>query len=146
MKKMILTLAIAVSSLGAIAADGEKEVSPKVLDAFKNEFATAKEVAWTVSEQYCKASFTYNNKHVFAFYSADGELLALTHYLSPNDLPLNLLNSLKKNYSDYWISDLFEVAKNDGTTYYVTLEDADMKIILKASSGNWTVHQKSKKA
>jgi len=155
MKKMILTLAIALSSLGAFAgnafgdtrtADGEENVSPRVLDAFKSEFTTAKEVAWTVSEQYYKAAFTYNNKHVFAYYNQDGELLALTHYLSPDDLPLALFNSLKKNYSEYWISDLFEVAKSDGTVYYVTVENADTKIILKASGNVWSSHQKIRKA
>lgn len=144
MKKMILTLAIALSTLSAFA--GEEDVNPKVLDAFKSEFTTAKEVDWTVSEEYYKAAFTYNNKRVFAYYNADGELLALTHYMSPNDLPLILLNSLKKNYSDYWISDLFEVAKPEGTVYYVTLEDAETKLVLKASGSGWTSHKKFKKA
>jgi Protein of unknown function (DUF2874). len=144
MKKMIMTLAIAVSTLTAFA--GEETVTPQVLNAFKNEFSTAKEVAWTVSSGYYKAAFTYNDKHVFAYYSTEGELLALTRYLSPDDLPLALLNTLKKNYSEYWISDLFEVAKNDGTNYYVTLEDADTKIVLKASGNTWVTHQKTKKA
>jgi hypothetical protein len=39
------------------------------------------------------------------------------------------------------------VAKTDGTTYYITLENADTKIVLKAADGNaWTFHQKTKKA
>lgn len=144
MKKMIITLAIAVSTLGAFA--GEENVSPKVLDAFKNEFNTAKEVEWTAGSNYYKAAFTYNDKHVFAYYNMDGELLGLTRYISPVDLPLNLQNSPKKSYTDYWISDLFEVAKNDGTGYYITLENADTKIILKASDGNeWSVYQKIRK-
>lgn len=144
MKKMIMTLAIAVSTLSAFA--GEETVTPQVLNAFKSEFSTAKEVAWTVSADYYKAAFTYNDKHVFAYYSTEGELLALTRYLSPDDLPLALLNNLKKNYSEYWISDLFEVAKNEGTNYYVTLEDADTKLVLKASGNTWVTHQKTKKA
>ena len=50
MKKMIMTLVIAVSTLSAFA--GEEAVAPKVLDAFKNEFNTAKEVEWTVGSDY----------------------------------------------------------------------------------------------
>jgi hypothetical protein len=152
MKKMILTLAVAVSSMTAFAGSnplvtrGEEDVTPKVLDAFKNEFATAKEVAWTVGDQYYKAAFTYDDKHVFAFYSAEGELIALTRNLSSDDLPLALLSSLKKNYNEYWISDLFEVAKPDDTSYFVTLENADTKIILKASGSSWSLHKKVKKA
>jgi hypothetical protein len=39
------------------------------------------------------------------------------------------------------------VAKNDGTNYYVTLETADTKIVLKSTDGgNWSIYQKSKKA
>jgi len=145
MKKMIMTLAIAISTLGAFA--GEEKVSPKVLDAFKSEFNTAKEVVWAVGQEYYKATFTYNEKHVFAYYNADGELLGVTRYLSPVDLPINLQTSLKKNHSNLWVSDLFEVAKNDGTGYYITLENADTKIILKSTGGSeWTAYQKIRKA
>jgi uncharacterized protein YaeQ len=144
MKKMMLTLAIAISSLCSFAS--EENVAPNVLDAFRNEFRTAKEVSWTTGTTYYKAAFTYNNKHVFAYYSFDGDLMALTRYLSSDDLPMALLNNLHKNYSQYWISDLFEIAKPDGTQYYVTLEDADSKIVLKSSGNTWSVHKKEKKA
>lgn len=141
---MILTLAIAVSTLSAFATD--ENVNQKVLDAFKTEFTSAREVEWTVGSNYYKATFVYNEKHVFAYYSESGELLGLTRYLSPVDLPLALQNSLKKNYESYWVSDLFEAAKGDGTNYYITLENADTKIILKSSGNTWSVHNKIKKA
>ena len=143
MKKMILTLAIAVSTLSAFA--GEENVSPKALNAFKTEFNTAKEVEWTVGNDYYKATFVYNEKHVFAYYNENGELLGLTRYLSPDDLPISLQVNLKKNYQGYWISDLFEVAKNEGTAYYLTLENADTKIVLKSSGNSWGEHNKIKK-
>ena len=152
MKKILMTLVVAIGSLSVFAGnprvvfEGEEKVAPKVLDAFQSEFREAKEVAWTIGSNYYKAAFTYNTKHVFAYYSLDGELLAMTRYLSSDDLPLSLLNSLRKNYCDYWISDLFELAKPEGTQYYVTLENADTKIILKASGNTWSVHKKEKKA
>ena len=43
---MIVSLAIAVSTLSAFASDAN--VNQKVLDAFKTEFASAKEVEWSV--------------------------------------------------------------------------------------------------
>ncbi len=144
MKKIILTLAIAVSSLSVFA--GEADVTKKVLDAFNTEFTSAKDVSWTVTKDYYKATFIYNERYVFAFYAEDGELLAMTRYISSDDLPLSLLTSLKKNYSGYWITDLFEMAKHDGTQYVVTIENADTKLILKAGSGTWNVHQKIRKA
>ena len=141
---MIVSLAIAVSTLSAFASDAN--VNQKVLDAFKTEFASAKEVEWSVGANYFKATFNYNGKYVFAFYSENGELLGLTRYLSPADLPLALQANLKKNYEGYWVSDLFEASKNDGTNYYITLENADSKIVLKSSGNSWSVHNKIKKA
>jgi hypothetical protein len=39
------------------------------------------------------------------------------------------------------------VAKNDGTSYYITLENADTKIVLKTSGGSeWNIYQKIRKA
>jgi CRISPR/Cas system-associated exonuclease Cas4 (RecB family) len=145
MKKMILTLAIAVSSLAAFA--GEVNVSKKVLDAFKTEFKAVKDVEWTAGSDYYKASFMYNEKHVFAYYNMDGDLLGLTRYISPIDLPLNLQIGLKKSANGYWISDLFEVAKNQTTSYYITLENADTKTVLVSTGGsNWEEFKTVKKS
>ena len=145
MKKILLTLAIAVSTLSAFA--GEVKVNPKVLNAFNNEFKTAREVEWSVGTDYFRATFTYNDKHVYAYYDVEGELLSLSRFISPDDLPLALQSNLKKTYGNYWISDLFEVANNEGTTYYVTVEDADAKIVLKASDGkSWSNYKKVKKS
>lgn len=141
---MLLTLAIAVCTLSAFAS--EKNVTSVVLNAFNNEFTTAKEVEWTAGNGYYKATFIYNNKYVFAFYSTEGELLGLTHYLSPVDLPLSLQNNIRKDYNDYWVSDLFEVVKDGTTSYYLTLEKADKTIILQSSGGNeWSTVKKIKK-
>lgn len=145
MKKMILTMAIAVSSLVSFAS-GPEEVNPAVLKAFKNEFVTAKNVEWQAAENYYRAAFLFNDKYVFAFYSPDGDLLGITRYISPVDLPVNLQVNLKKEYEGYWISDLFELSKNDATNYFITVENADVKLTLKSVSGRWEVYKSEKKA
>lgn len=146
MKKMILSLAIAFTTLGAFAA-GEENVNQKVLDAFKNEFNTIREVEWSAGADYYRAAFVYNEKYVFAYYSTEGDLLGITRYISPVDLPMSLQIGLKKKYSNYWISDLFEVAKSETTSYYITVEDADTKIVLKSTGGSdWSVFKTVKKA
>ena len=144
MKKIIVTLAVALSTLCSFA--GEVNVNAKVLDAFNSNFATAKEVTWTASRNYYKATFVFNDQHVYAFYSADGELMGLTRYISSLDLPISLQVSLKKDYSNYWISDLFEVSNSEGTSYYITIENADAKVVLKsAGSEDWKTYQKKTK-
>jgi hypothetical protein len=146
MKKMMLSLAIAFTTLTAFAGNDDN-VNQKVLNAFKNDFTAVSQVEWTVTDDYYKASFIYNDNYVYAYYSTEGELLGLTRYISSVDLPVHLQMNLKKKYSNYWITDLFEVAKNDATYYYITLENADSKIVLKSTGGSdWSVFRTVKKA
>jgi|SRR5688572_17407598 hypothetical protein len=143
MKKIIIMLAIAISSLTAFA--GEENVSSTVLNAFNKEFAGAKDVQWTSAENYYKAAFVFNGQNVTAFYQLDGELIAMTRNISSLELPISLQTNLKNNYSKYWISDLFEISNSEGTSYYVTLENADSKIVLKSNSNRWNTFKKMTK-
>ncbi|MGZ8557530.1 MAG: hypothetical protein ACXWWC_04330 [Chitinophagaceae bacterium] len=144
MKKIILMLAIAVSSFAAFA--GEENVNTKVLNAFSREFAGAKNVKWTENKTFYKASFVFNGQYVYAFYQVDGELMAITRNISSLDLPVKLQTNLKNGYDGYWISELFEVSNTGGTKYYITVEKADSKIVLKSSGdGTWNVFKKSTK-
>jgi len=147
MKKIMMMLAMVFTLTTTFAFTGEEAVNKQALNAFKKEFASATDAAWTVGNNYYKVAFTMNEQRLFAFYSTEGEFMAVTRYISSFQLSLNLQGSLKKSYCNYWISDLFEMANNDGTAYYVTLESADTKIVLKSIDGNeWSVFEKSKKA
>ncbi|MCC7400955.1 MAG: hypothetical protein IT214_05680 [Chitinophagaceae bacterium] len=146
MKKIILSIAMFVT-LGTMSAFADSSsVNPKVLTAFKNDFKNTGKVEWSEGVNFFKATFTFNGNYVFAFYSADGDLLGLTRNISSLDLPMNLQRSLKKDYSNYWISDLFELASKNDTSYFVTLENADTKIVLKAdANGEWSSYSKEAK-
>ena len=147
MKKIMMVLAMVLTLTTTWAFTGEEAINKQALSAFKTEFAGATDAAWTVGANYYKVTFTLNDQKLFAFYNAAGDFLGVTRYLSSLQLPLNLQSRLKKDCTNYWISDLFEVANGEGTTYYATLENADTKIVLKSvDGGGWTVYQKSKKA
>lgn len=142
---MILMLAITLTTLSVFA--GEENVNKKVLETFKTEFSSATNVEWTTGDGFYRAKFNYNEKFVFAYFSENGDLLGLSQFLSPGNLPINLQTGLKKEYSEYWISDLFEVAKERSTTYYITLENADTKLILRSNEAStWSVYNKIKKS
>lgn len=146
MKKMMTALALFLITLTGSAFANTTEVNPKVIKAFNSEFISASEVNWTIGEGYYKASFTLNSKYVFAYYTPDGSFLGLTRYMATSELPMMLQTSLKKDYADYWISDLFEVARNGGSAYYLTVEDAENVVILKSSgASDWVVFKKTKK-
>lgn len=139
-----MTLAIAVSSLFAFA--GEENVNKDVLNAFNKEFTGAREVKWTVNTDFYRVAFLFNNQYISAFYNSNGELLAMTRNLSILNLPLKLQAALRNNYSEYWISDLFEISNEEGTNYYITMENAEGKVVLKSDSNTeWNVFKKMSK-
>jgi hypothetical protein len=144
MKKMILALAMVFTLSSAFA--NEETVRKEVLNAFKSNYSNASEISWTISDTYYKAAFTLNDQKVFAFYSLEGRFLGLTRYISSLQLPVKLHNSLMKNQKGKWITDLFEVSNDEGTSYYITVEDANTKVVLKSGGGNdWSVFKKSEK-
>jgi hypothetical protein len=147
MKRLLVTLTIALSMISLSSfASGEETVSAKALESFKSSFRTATEVTWSVSDNYYKAKFSLNGQYVSAYYDEQGKMIALTRNISSLQLPIALQAELKKGYDSYWITDLFELANEEGTSYYITLEDADTKIVLKSSGTEWTTYQKQRKS
>ena len=128
-------------------AKDEETVNQQVLNNFKKEFVQAKDVMWQNSKDFVKATFTLNDQVMFAYYTPGGELLAITRNLSSDKLPISLLTSIKKNYNDYWITELFEVVSNGTGSYYITLQNADVEITLKSDDyGTWETYKKVKRA
>lgn len=141
----MLMMLVAVGT-SAFAKD-EETVNQQVLNSFKQEFAGAKDVIWQTNREYIKATFTLNEQVMFAFYSQSGELMAITRNISSDKLPISLLTSLKKNYNDFWITDLFEMVADGNGTYYITLQNADVEVVLKADEfGGWSMFKKTKKS
>lgn len=147
MKRLLVTFTIVFAFASFSSFAGEIKVSKEVLASFQSSFKNAKEVDWTVSEKFYKADFALDGQRISAFYDGKGELIAMTRNLTAPELPLVLQTSLKKQVQDMWISDLFEVSNGEGTTYYVTLENADTKTVLKAGvNSDWSQFQKSRKS
>jgi hypothetical protein len=145
MKRLFVTLAIFAISLSSFANPTDK-VSAAALTSFNNTFKNITDVEWTVGDNFYKANFSLNGQYVNAFYDVNGEMLALTKNISSTQLPLTLQTSLKEQSKNFWIADLFEVANNEGTTYYVTLENGDTKLVLKSESNDWTTFKKIQKS
>lgn len=142
MKKIALLIAVAFSTQLSFASDAPS-TSSSATSSFKKEFNKASEVQWQHSETYDKVSFMLDSRFMNAYYTAEGELMAVTRNIASDQLPLKLLMALKKDYSDFWISELFEVVNGSGDCYYVTLENGDEKLVLKAKSHKgWKLYNK----
>jgi hypothetical protein len=146
MKKIIIILALVLTISSSFAFTGREVINQQALYAFKTEFAGATDATWMVSNNFYKVAFTMNGHKLFAYYNRSGEFMAVTRYISSFQLPHYLQKKLKKSWSNYWISDLFKISNHDETSYYVTLETADSKMVLKSDNGsNWVVFQKTEK-
>jgi hypothetical protein len=147
MKKVIAGLLLgAVLLVNSAYANGNENVNEKVKAAFKQEFVQASEVSWHKADNYYKAEFKMNDDVLTAYFSEDGELMGVIRNLASTELPINLQTSLKKEYSGYWITELFEFARKDASGYFITVENADQVITLQSGDGsNWSTFRKVKK-
>ncbi|HEY0579869.1 MAG TPA: hypothetical protein VGC75_04105 [Candidatus Nitrosocosmicus sp.] len=146
MKRLLLTLTVIFSLFTLSSFADTITVTTPVLNSFNSSFKHATEVNWTVTRGIYKANFLMNGQYVSAFYDVDGKMVAVTRNITSFQLPLSLQTEIKNSYDQYWISDLFEIADEQGTSYYVTLESADSKLILKSEGSNWTTYQKQRKS
>ena len=117
-----------------------------VMASFQKDFRNAEEVQWSMIDNYYKASFMLEDQHVTAFYEENGHLLALTRNISTTQLPLALGLELKRNLGHYWVTELFEFTSEDGTAYYITLEDGSESILMRSSGhSDWLRVRKTAK-
>jgi hypothetical protein len=117
----------------------------EIRNSFNHDFQNAQIMSTEAKDNFTRLTFKMNDVVMTAFYSDNGQLLAVTRNIVSTSLPLNLLMSLKDNYDGYWISDLFEMRADTQTTYYVTLENSDKKIILRSNDGSWEEYAHNKK-
>jgi hypothetical protein len=148
MKKKILALVMMFTVVFTSAfASKDDGISKYTAASFKKDFVSATNVSWQVQPLFTKVTFTINNQVMYAYYSKENdELLALVRNIPSTQLPIRLFTSLQKDYRGYWITGLFEIAKQDDNSYYLTLEKSDETLILEAKGiDEWVVYKKVKK-
>jgi len=148
MKKTILiwTLLL-VAGIGTSFAAGTDDGTWFAKNSFKKEFSNASVIRWDNYKAFTKATFTMNGRVLYAYYTNGGELLAVAGNILSDRLPVTLQTELKKNYSGYWVTDLFEVASEGETDYYITIENPDYVLVLKSNgSDEWSMYSRKKKA
>jgi len=146
MKPILIAVALLAGTFTKSFAAEVPAVEPTVLKSFNTTFANATEVDWsTTTNDLYKAKFALNGRYVTAYYTADGTMAALTRHISASELPVILQTNLKNNTKGKWVTDVLEVTNDSSVHYYVTLENADTKVVLKSSSTYWSTFQKQHK-
>ena len=137
-----LLLTVGVTSSFATPTDKTDVIKA----SFRKDFKKAELMGIEANDSYNKLTFKMNDMVLYAFYTDNGELLAVTRNITSSQLPIQLLLDLKRDYANYWITDLFEFNSEGSNSYYVTLENADTSITLRAnSSDDWHLYSRKNK-
>ncbi|WP_121353742.1 hypothetical protein [Flavisolibacter nicotianae] len=145
--KLLLIALTALLSTGSIDTNAQDiKLSAAVVNSFNASFKHAADVQWKDCGTYYKADFTMSGQYVTAYYDVNANLVAATKNISPVQLPVTLQANLKKSYDSYWISDLFEMSDENGTSYFATVENGDTKITLKSIGNSWMTYKKVRKS
>lgn len=142
-KNLLILLLTLCTTYGFANSTGE--VNREIKASFRQDFHNAQLMTIEVRNNFTKLTFKMNDQVMSAFYSGSGELLAVTRNILSSQLPVSLLNSLKKYYNNSWITDLFEFNGDNQDCYYITLENADTKLTLRSNDGSWEVYSSRKK-
>jgi hypothetical protein len=147
MKTKILSLLVAAMIIVNVSfANDTDNFTATVQTAFTQQFQEASNINWIKTPDYYKVTFDWNGQSLTAFYDENGKSVSVSRNIQTSELPLFLQTNLSKEYKGFWISDLFEYTTVDNNKYYVTLENANKKIILESMDNNyWSVFKKSTK-
>jgi len=145
MKRLIMLALVLTTIATSALANVNDAVNQKVISAFTRDFATAKNVKWTEAKELYRARFEYNGQVLFAYYNEQGEQLAVSRNITIAQLPLQLASKFEEMSGNAYLTEMFEVSANGGTSYYATIKSDTHTIILKAEGpATWIVFKKEK--
>lgn len=140
----VIILAMLCHYAGRSACNNEDSLNKKIETAFKNAFTGAKYIHVEKQKDLVKISFMQEEQKMFAYYSGDGELVALGHNITVQQLPLSASSRLKEKAENKFLTELFEVSQNGETNYYATIDDGEWSTIFIADgAGKWVVFKRS---
>ena len=143
MKKSIITLAAFFLMLSAFA----KAPSEKVLKSFNATFTSPQEVTWFENQDYYSVSFVQNGILTRVNYDKEGNFLSSLRYYDKQNLPINIICLLKKEFDGLEVYGITEVTNAIQVTYHITMQDEKNLITAKVSSnGHISAVKKYKKA
>jgi hypothetical protein len=145
MKKILVTVAVAVFALSSISASGDLPIDPKIISAFEKEFSFAKNVKWEAKRDLVQVSFLVNDQAVTAWYNSDATLATIARNILYAQLPISVIKALNKNYTEAGLFGIMEIIHNNEVHYQLTAETKKKTLLLKVTpTGNITIKKRIK--
>ena len=146
MRKTILTTGLFLFAMLFVASAYAYDINEKVLKSFNETFAAAQDVKWEEFKNYYTVSFVHSGIRSKVDYDRNGYVIGSLRYYTPQNLPLNIYNRLRKQYSKMELYGVVEVTVDAGVTYFVKMQDERNWITIKIEpSGSSTVCEKYRK-
>jgi hypothetical protein len=145
-KKLIVLFTALMLFSGVTFATDDVQPSEALQKEFNKEFAGSTEVKWEKVADYYKASFLQNDQYLIVYFDEFNNIESISRELSTKMLPLILQKDLKDKLAEsLWITDCFELFGDNGTEYYVVLENADQKTFYQAVDNSWEIYKRTDK-
>ena len=122
-------------------AKAPEKATNRAIASFMKEFHKASDVSWSANSNYIMAAFEIDHQTQYAYYDYQGNLVGVVHHILTSSLPAYLSADIKKHYSNYWVSELFQVSSDQGDAYYIQLKNGDETIVLTTEdTGSWHLY------
>lgn len=145
MKSIFLAICMMVTILSQSSQAAEPNASPNVVRAFETTFQNAEDAQWSVVENLYKVSFKLDNREMFAFFNAKGELVVVAKYLQISQLPKAAQKQLSVVAKGYTISEVFEINDGEESKFYAALIDGSSKKVVESTGSNWSTFKTNSK-
>jgi hypothetical protein len=135
MKKIILTIAFIAALLTITYAEGIN-ADVAALNIFKVLINNYGKAEWPQKDDYNKSLVMFNGHKISVCYIAEYSLVGLSYGFDENDLPEDILKSIKKRYTGCVITNALIFMNSDGyITYYAIVKNSKRYTAIKISSG-----------
>lgn len=133
--KRIILFAVLLMTIGASA--GTPRILPeneKVATTFARIFKDAGNVRWSRSGNFYDAFFSVASVKIRARLDKNGKLVRIIRYYKEDNLPVNILCSIKKDYPDKEVWGVIEETRASNVDYRIVLRDEKNYIHIGADS------------
>lgn len=142
MKKSIVTIASLFFMVAAFAGTP----GDKVLRIFNETFNNPKEATWSDFEDYYNVRFVQGGITSTVKYDKEGNFISAIRYYAEENLPINIVCDLKKQYAGNSIFGVTEVSIAGKVYYFVKLEGEKNWLTVKIGNGYMSTIEKLKKS
>lgn len=145
MKSIFFALCLMLSLLSQTSLAAEPNVTALVTRAFESSFKDADNVQWSQVGELVKVNFTLEDRSMFAFYNAQGDLVVNGNYMTVKQLPKATQKRLAEEAKGYKITEVFEISDGLDSKFYATLDNGKEQKVMVSAGGKWSTFKKTAK-